>query len=68
MLKEVGIPAFRFSELRGDFTQHCRSCSSASVYITEPLLPVLMWSCASAELSRKKQTSLTSDEKGLRME
>lgn len=52
----------------GYFTQRHRSYSSASVYITEPALPVLMWSCASAELSRKKRTSVTSHEKGPRME
>lgn len=46
------------------FMQRQRGYSSASVYITEPALPVLMWSCALAEPSRKKQTSMTSDEKG----
>lgn len=51
----------------GYFMQRQRSYSSARVYTTEPVLPVLMWSCALAELSRK-QTSMTSDEKRPRTE
>lgn len=57
------IHALTFGKL-GDIL---RSVKGASVYITEPALPVLMWSCAVAEPSRKKQTSMTSDEKGPRM-
>lgn len=55
-------------EVGGDFTQSHSSYSAASVYITELALPVLMWSCALTELSRKNQTSITPDEKGLRRE
>lgn len=58
----------RIWRVGGYFTQRQRSYSSASVYITEPGLPVLMWLCASAEPSRKKQTSVTSDERRPRME
>ncbi len=40
------IPALTIRGVGGYFMQRQRSYSSASVYITEPALPVLMWSCA----------------------
>lgn len=58
---KVTVSALRFDEISCGVRSYShpgdRSYSAASVYITEPAQPVLMWSCASAELSRKIQTS-----------
>lgn len=59
--KEHGV--LTFGEMRDISDSVQRNYSAASVYTNQPALPVLMWSCAKAELSRKKQTSMTSDEK-----